>query len=380
MLRETAEFARARARRPGASARSARATCSALLDQLRASAGGPTFYGGRAGRGGPRAWPTRARADARPRPAGGDFEPVWFSDFAAAAARHGMAYVGERRPGSSRAAARGPTAVDAFVATARGRRPDRARAVLRPARAAALPPLAALPRRARGRARAVDRCGRAAAARAPDGRTAELGAPLRAALEGAGPLQPLACAERSAHGAPRTSSRARSSSVRRRRTSSSTRCPPPAAAESPASGRVASALARCQATPGRGRHDARSTTIVRITDEPTSALLRLLDGTRDRAAIRDGVPRTARPAVTRARALVELRRARAPARVAGASGPGRISSWKCSKSASSVSRPCLPYSCATARTRWRIAIARVRRRRPGRRRPASSCGSRRRRA
>ena len=31
--------------------------------------------------------------------------------------------------------------------------------------------------------------------------------------------------------------------------------------------------------------------------------------------------------------------------------PTRITSWKRSKSASSVSRPCLPYSCATARTR-----------------------------
>ena len=52
---------------------------------------------------------------------------------------------------------------------------------------------------------------------------------------------------------------------------------------------VASALARSQARPG-----AIVTTlenhVVRINDEPTAALLGLLDGTRDRAAIRDEFP------------------------------------------------------------------------------------------
>ena len=52
---------------------------------------------------------------------------------------------------------------------------------------------------------------------------------------------------------------------------------------------VASALARSQARPG-----AIVTTlenhVVRINDEPTAALLGLLDGTRDRAAIRDAFP------------------------------------------------------------------------------------------
>ena len=52
---------------------------------------------------------------------------------------------------------------------------------------------------------------------------------------------------------------------------------------------VASALARSQARPG-----AIVTTlenhVVRINDEPTAALLGLLDGTRDRTAIRDEFP------------------------------------------------------------------------------------------
>jgi hypothetical protein len=52
---------------------------------------------------------------------------------------------------------------------------------------------------------------------------------------------------------------------------------------------VASALARSQARPG-----AIVTTlenyVVRINDEPTAALLGLLDGTRDRSAIREEFP------------------------------------------------------------------------------------------
>jgi hypothetical protein len=64
--------------------------------------------------------------------------------------------------------------------------------------------------------------------------------------------------------------------------------PPPAVA-APGERPRASALARSQARPG-----AVVTTllnqIVRVTDEPTSALLRLLDGTRDREEIREAFP------------------------------------------------------------------------------------------
>ena len=64
--------------------------------------------------------------------------------------------------------------------------------------------------------------------------------------------------------------------------------PPPAAATAGSHPR-ASALARSQAGPG-----ALVTTllnqVVRVTDEPTGALLRLLDGTRDRAAILEAFP------------------------------------------------------------------------------------------
>ena len=73
---------------------------------------------------------------------------------------------------------------------------------------------------------------------------------------------------------------------------------------------LASALARSQARPG-----AIVTTlanhVVRINDEPTAALLGLLDGTRDRAAIREAFPGELTEESLEA-ALAQLRRARAP--------------------------------------------------------------------
>ena len=51
----------------------------------------------------------------------------------------------------------------------------------------------------------------------------------------------------------------------------------------------ASALARSQARPGAVVTTLRNQ-VVRITDEPTGALLSLLDGTRDRAAILEAFP------------------------------------------------------------------------------------------
>ena len=52
---------------------------------------------------------------------------------------------------------------------------------------------------------------------------------------------------------------------------------------------LASPLARCQARPG-AIVTTLQTHVVRINDEPTAALLGLLDGTRDRAAIREAFP------------------------------------------------------------------------------------------
>ena len=64
----------------------------------------------------------------------------------------------------------------------------------------------------------------------------------------------------------------------------------------------------------------------------------------------------ARRAARRAAERRPRRRACPSAPVSPRPPPTRMTSWKRSKSASSVSRPCLPYSCATARTRWRIEI------------------------
>ena len=75
----------------------------------------------------------------------------------------------------------------------------------------------------------------------------------------------------------------------------------------------ASALARSQATPG-SLVTTLHNQVVRITDEPTGALLRLLDGTRDRAAILAAFPGALR-AVARRRA--------GEVRGAGAAVPGR---------------------------------------------------------
>ena len=123
-----------------------------------------------------------------------------------------------------------------------------------------------------------------------DGDGADLPEPLRAALDGAGPLRPIAFADvaraaRRRGGGAGRDARARRSTPATSRSTPSRRPRPPTAGERPR----ASALARSQARPG-----AVVTTllnqVVRITDEPTGALLRLLDGTRDRAAILDAFP------------------------------------------------------------------------------------------
>ena len=88
-----------------------------LLDQLEQS-DGPSFYGGVL------AEDLRALATAPEQMLvhdllSADYEPVWFKDFAAAAARHGMTYVGDALPASSRRPA-WTEGVDAFVDDAAG--------------------------------------------------------------------------------------------------------------------------------------------------------------------------------------------------------------------------------------------------------------------
>ena len=75
---------------------------------------------------------------------------------------------------------------------------------------------------------------------------------------------------------------------------------------------------RSQARPGAVVTTLRNQ-VVRITDEPTGALLALLDGTRDRAAILEAFPGPLDAAVARRRAG-EVRGAGVAARVAGAAG------------------------------------------------------------
>ena len=355
MLREMAHFHARGVADPRARAERARRLFT-LLDRF-GEADGRTFFAGRAGRGGARA-DRGAHAGARPRPARSD------------RTRRCGSRTSRRRPrrtGSPTSATRSPArsreapwsdAVEAFVEEGAGDDRDRARAVLRPVRAAALPPLAALPRRARADARASTRPRCRGCSSAPDGE------PRRAAR--------ARCARRST--APGRCARSRSPScasargvpeaelagalvdgVRRRRR----RVP-----RRPAAGRAVArrAPARERARPqpgeaGRGRHHAA---------QPDRARQRRAD---ERAAARCSTARATAPRSAR----------RSPARSTGrhstprwsgspswgcctsdrsAAGP-RISSWKCSKSVSSVSRPCLPYSCATARTRWRIVIARA---------------------
>jgi SAM-dependent methyltransferase len=284
MLREMAQFHARGLQDPRERAARARGLFD-LLDRF-GEAGGPTFYAGVLGE------EVHALTEA-PEPMlvhdllAATFVPVWFSDFATAAARHGLAYVGDAIPGASREAP-WTDAVEAFVAEGAG--DDRiAREqyfdlfVLRRFRHSLLC--------REGHAPSV-RVDPAAVPRllvTPDGDTAGLGEPLRAALEGAGPLRPLAFAELlSRTGSSEEELASQLVDAFDGGDVEFHAVPPPAAAE-PGERPRASALARSQAKPG-----AVVTTllnqIVRVTDEPTSVLLRLLDGTRDRDAIREAFP------------------------------------------------------------------------------------------
>ena len=83
---------------------------------------------------------------------------------------------------------------------------------------------------------------------------------------------------------PRASSSPRSTGARSRSTSS----PPPGVA-APGERPLVSGLARSQAVPGALVTTLRNQ-VVRLTDEPTAALIALLDGSRDRAAIARDFP------------------------------------------------------------------------------------------
>ena len=289
MLREAARVARARARRAASRAPSGRVELFALLDRIEES-DGPSFYGGVLGRGA-----ARARAPRRSRCSS---TTCWAPSTSPCGSRtsrrrrRGTAWPTSPTRSPRRAGGRrGRRAIDAFVDDAAGEDRDRARAVLRPAGAAALPPLAAVPRRAAAVARGRPRCGAAAAGGRRRAGRARARAAARRAGRGAGAVREAARAARHA------GRRARRDAGRglRRGPGHLPRGPVAGRARAPASARCASALARSQARPG-----AIVTTLdnqlVRISDEPTAALLRLLDGTRDRAAIRSRPPVELTPA------------------------------------------------------------------------------------
>ena len=215
------------------------------------------------------------------------YAPVWFSDFAAAAARHGLAYVADAIPGASREAP-WSEAVEAFVADGAG--DDRiAREqyfdllVLRRFRHSLLC------HAGREATAAVDPSAIPRLLVEVEGAGSELAEPVRAALDGAGPLRPLPFAElRARTGLAEPELAGLLVQAFYTGDVAFHAVPPPAAAAAGERPR-ASALARSQVLSGPVVTTLLSRR-VRITDEPTGLLLRLLDGTRDRAAIREAFP------------------------------------------------------------------------------------------
>jgi hypothetical protein len=266
MLREAGEWHARGVGEPLARAERARGLFT-LLDRLGES-GGPSFYGGVLAEE-VRALATAPEAMLVHDLLGPVYAPVWFKDFAAAAAAHGLAYVGDASPEASREPP-WSDAVSAFVDEAAGE--DRiAREqyfdllVLRRFRHSLLC------RDERRPSREVDR---AAVQRMLVAENGEAPVPFETLRErrsaDAGELAETLV---SGFDEGNVSFRAVPSPAAR------------VAGERP----VASALARSQARPG-----AIVTTlenhVVRLNDEPTAALLGLLDGTRDRTAIRDAFP------------------------------------------------------------------------------------------
>jgi hypothetical protein len=266
MLREAGEWHARGLDDPRARAERARGLFT-LLDRIQQS-DGPSFYGGVVGDD-VHALATAPESMLVHDLLGDAYEPVWFADFAAAAGRHGLAYVGDAIPASSR---RPPwtEGVDAFVDDAAGE--DRiAREqyfdllVLRRFRHSLL---------CRDERRPTREVDRTAVQRMLVGENGEAPVPFETLRERRGvDAGELAESLVGAFDEGKVSFHAVPSPAAR------------VAGERP----VASALARSQARPG-----AIVTTlenyVVRINDEPTAALLGLLDGTRDRVAIRDEFP------------------------------------------------------------------------------------------
>jgi SAM-dependent methyltransferase len=279
MLREMAQWHARGLEEPLERAERARGLF-ALLDQLGESAG-PSFYAGVVGED-VHALATAPDSMLVHDLLGPTYAPVWFTEFAAAIARHGMAYVGDASPESSREPPWSP-AVSAFVEEAAG--DDRVAReqyfdvlVMRRFRSSLVCHADRAP------APRVDR-------RAVQGLLVEVDgdeAPeaIRAALGDGAPVPFATLRERLGVGADELAEAlvqgfdagAIAFSV----------VPSPAAAVAGERPR-ASALARSQARPGAVVTTLRNQ-VVRITDEPTGALLSLLDGTRDRAAILAAFP------------------------------------------------------------------------------------------
>jgi hypothetical protein len=207
--------------------------------------------------------------------------PVWFTDFAAAIAEHGMAYVGDASPESSREP-RWSAAVSAFV--------DEAAAGDRIAREQYFDLLVMRRFRSslvchadREPTPGVDRAAvqRLLVALDDDGASEA----IRAAL-GDGPIPFATLRERL--GAPADELAEALVQGFDAGTIAFHVVPSPAAPMAGSRPR-ASGLARSQARPGAVVTTLRNQ-VVRITDEPTGALLGLLDGTRDRAAILEAFP------------------------------------------------------------------------------------------
>jgi len=279
MLREMSQWHARGVEEPLARADRARGLFT-LLDQLGASEG-PSFYAGVVGED-VHALATAPDSMLVHDLLGPTYAPVWFTDFAAAIARHGLAYVGDASLESSREPSWSP-AVAAFVQEAAGG--DRVAReqyfdllVMRRFRSSLVCHADRVPS-PRVDAAAVQRMLIAA-----DGD----GAPdaIRAALGDDGPVPFATLRERL--GAP-AGELAEALVQGFDAGAIEFHAVVPPAARAPGSHPRASGLARSQAVPG-SLVTTLLNQVVRISDEPTGALLRLLDGTRDRAAILAAFP------------------------------------------------------------------------------------------
>jgi hypothetical protein len=279
MLREMAQWHARGLEEPLERAERARGLF-ALLDQLGESAG-PSFYAGVVGED-VHALATAPDSMLVHDLLGPTYAPVWFTEFAAAIARHGMAYVGDASPESSREPPWSP-AVSAFVEEAAG--DDRVAReqyfdvlVMRRFRSSLVCHADRAP------APRVDR-------RAVHGLLVALAgdeAPeaIRAALGNGAPVPFATLLERLGVGADELAE----ALVRAFDAGAIAFHVVPSPATATAGEKPhASGLARSQARPGAVVTTLRNQ-VVRITDEPTGALLSLLDGTRDRAAILEAFP------------------------------------------------------------------------------------------